>query len=106
MATQKERAKELADKLAEVGIYALYGGGSGSRQKGHGFWLYQGTAEIVKEMISLESVHYAPKSPENKRFNELWQQCQTIKNDGKKSGNPSFWMFKDAEKFISGNEVK
>ena len=77
--TNKEKAKELQKKLAQHGIYALYGG-----SKGHGFWMYRTTrADAIAQY-------------------ENWQPGRTdyagkvIKNTGDRSGNECFWMYADA----------
>lgn len=81
------KIKELRLKLAKRGIFAMYGG-----RKGHGFWLYNlGT-------------HIATQLTENFYPDQFWNVCNgleqnpIIKNDGKRSGNPCFWMFSDAAK--------
>ena len=78
-------------QLATKGIFALYGG-----RKGHGFWLYRfgkQTAEALTDKFNAE---------------HFWDQCDSleitpvIKNDGKHSGNPFFWLFRDAVKLAEG----
>lgn len=81
------KIKELRIKLAKRGIFAMYGG-----KKGHGFWLYK-----VGAHIALQLTHSFQAS-------QFWNVCDAmeetpiIKNDGKRSGNPCFWIFKDAAK--------
>jgi hypothetical protein len=84
---KEQAASELAKRLAEKGIYAMYGG-----RKGHGFWLYRVGVEMAKELLEA----FDPE-----KFWDLadsFEQTPIIKNDGKKSGNPCFWMFDDALK--------
>ncbi len=84
---KEQAANELAKRLAEKGIYAMYGG-----RKGHGFWLYRVGVEMAKELLEA----FDPE-----KFWDLadsFEQTPIIKNDGKKSGNPCFWMFDDALK--------
>jgi hypothetical protein len=81
------KIKELRMKLAEKGIFAMYGG-----RKGHGFWLYQIGERLAKEL----TLEFRP--------DRFWNICDAIeetpviKNDGKRSGNTCFWMFSDAKK--------
>ena len=80
-------AQKLALRLAEQGIYAMYGG-----CKGHGFWLYRVGVEMAKTLVN----QFDPE-----KFWDLadsFEQTPIIKNDGKRSGNPCFWMFDDALK--------
>jgi len=85
---EKEQvANELAKRLAEKGIYAMYGG-----RKGHGFWLYRVGVEMAKQFLGA----FDPE-----KFWDLadsFEQTPIIQNDGKRSGNPNFWMFDDALK--------
>ena len=85
---EKEQASnELAKRMAEKGIFAMYGG-----RKGHGFWLYRVGVEMAKQLLEA----FDPE-----KFWDLadsFEQTPIIKNDGKKSGNPCFWIFDDALK--------
>ncbi len=84
---KEQAANELAKRLAEKGIFAMYGG-----KKGHGFWLYRVGVEMAKQLLEA----FDPE-----KFWDLadsFEQTPIIKNDGKKSGNPCFWMFDDALK--------
>ena len=84
---KEQAANELAKRLAEKGIFAIYGG-----RKGHGFWLYRVGMELAKRLLEA----FDPE-----KFWDLadsFEQTPIIKNDGKKSGNPCFWMFDDALK--------
>lgn len=76
--------------LANVGIYAMYG-----CQKGHGFWLYKCSIELAKALTT----NFNPAAFwEAVDKNDSAHEFYCMKNDGVKSGNPSFWMFKDALK--------
>jgi len=77
--------------FAEKGIFAMYG------PKGNGFWLYAVGREEALHLHSLGVVEFA------KYFWQLMDKytiSPIIKNDGKKSGNPNFWMKKDAVKLL------
>lgn len=69
--------KELQGHLASKGILAIYGG-----RKGHGFWLYPTSPEAISR-YRLAHGYTDDMGP-------------ALRNDGKKSGNPGFWMFEDA----------
>lgn len=84
MSTPK-RVTELQSKLAEKGIVAVYGGGA--KSKGHGFWLYQATPKGARMVLDLGFYCDIPG--------------KTLENDGKKSGNPCFWMYADAKKLAA-----
>jgi len=87
-AADKEReANELALRLAEHGIYAMYGG-----KKGHGFWLYRVGVENAKRLVE----YFDPKMFWD--IADAFEETPVIKNDGRNSGNPFFWMFNDAMK--------
>ena len=43
---KEQAANELAKRLAEKGIFAIYGG-----TKGHGFWLYRVGMELAKRLL-------------------------------------------------------
>jgi hypothetical protein len=84
---KEQAANELARRLAEKGIFAMYGG-----RKGYGFWLYRVGVEMAKQLLEA----FDPE-----KFWDLADSIEgtpIIKNDGKKSGNPCFWMFDDALK--------
>lgn len=87
-AVDKEReAGDLALRLAEHGIYAMYGG-----RKGHGFWLYRVGVENAKRLIE----NFDPEIFWG--IADAFEETPVIKNDGRNSGNPFFWMFNDAMK--------
>ncbi len=86
LADKELDAQKLALRLAEQGIYAMYGG-----CKGHGFWLYRVGVEMAKTLVN-------QFDPESSGSAYLFEQTPIIKNDGKRSGNPCFWMFDDALK--------
>ena len=78
--------------LAGKGIYAMFGG-----SKGNGFWLYGVGKEGAEHLLNLECGSFG------KYFSQLMDKytiSPIIKNDGKKSGNPCFWMKKDVIKLI------
>ncbi len=78
--TRQERIAALQAQLKERGILSLYGG-----KKGHGFWLYQAPPEAIERY-------------ERTRGWTHLDDCTCIKNDGKRSGNPYFTMFSDAQR--------
>ena len=84
---KEQAAYKLAKRLAEKGIYAMYGG-----RKGHGFWLYRVGVEMAKQLLEA----FDPE--------KFWgladsiEETPIIRNNGEKSGNPCFWMFDDALK--------
>jgi len=81
---KKELAATIAQQLAEIGIYAMYGGA-----KGHGFWLYRGTnADALATIRAGDGFSLLGMDNAN---------LYCIKNNGKASCNESFWMFSDAE---------
>ena len=84
---KEQAANELAKRLAEKGIFAMYGG-----RKGHGFWLYRVGMEMAKQLLEA----FDPEKFWD--LSDSFEQTPIIKNDGKKSGNPCFWMFDDALK--------
>jgi hypothetical protein len=72
--------KEVARTLAYMGIVALYGG-----SKGHGYWL-------TKLQYSYLALAFFNNPRDNLGFTG-----ESLTNDGKKSGNPHFWTFEDAQ---------
>ena len=86
-ARERKEAAELTPQLETAGILAVYGGGS--RSKGHGFWLYTASPETIKRFS------------DTRGWSSL-EAATVIRNDGKKSGNPLFTMFEDAEKLVKG----
>ena len=85
---REQAANELAKRLAEKGIFAIYGG-----RKSHAFWLYRVGMELAKQRLET----FDPE-----KFWDLadsFEQTPIIKNDGKKSGDPCSSMFDDASKF-------
>jgi hypothetical protein len=80
----------LVDKLAGRGILAMYGGGN--KSNGHGFWLYATTPEKARATIAADFYCAIPG------------KC--LENDGRGSGNPSFWMFKEAAALAKRAETR
>lgn len=94
MTTRKERVEKLVRDLAEVGIYAMYGGSSSDSRsgKGHGFWLYRAKDAVTEAEIK-----------EGRGFDLMCKggRLENIKNDGSKSGNHCFTMFDDARGMLA-----
>lgn len=86
-ADKRKEASELAIRLAERGIYAMYGG-----VKGHGFWCYSVGVEVARKLVACFDARLFWE------IADAFEETPIIKNDGKKSGNPCFWMFSDAIK--------
>ena len=81
-------AKRIHDGLAKQGILAIYGGGTGRRDKGHGFWLYRSSPESIARYEAARG------------WASLDDVGPCILNDGTASGNPAFHMAADAAKFL------
>ena len=80
----------LQDRAQRLGIYALYGGGIDS--KGHGFWMYYAPEAFFERNAATRGwTHMDDVSP-------------SIRNDGRHSGNPHFWMYRDADRLLSSFE--
>lgn len=74
--------REVHEKFLDKNHIALYGGGP--KSKGHGFWINPASPEIVK------------RYRETAGWLDLSDCAPALQNDGKRSGNPYFWMFSDA----------
>lgn len=85
---EREEAAQLRARLAGHGILAIYGGGSGLLQKGHGFWLYRAGPEALARYKATNGWTHL-------------DDVTVITNDGVRSGNPYFWMFDDAVKLLA-----
>lgn len=87
---QRAEADSLIARFAEVGVLALWGGGSQTERhqnrKGHGFWLYQATPEAIAEY--------------NARHGYCEIPGQAIEDDQNRSGNRYFWLMKDARELL------
>lgn len=94
MTTRKERVEKLVSDLADVGIYAMYGGSSSDSRsgKGHGFWLYRAKDEAADAEIKA-----------GRGFGLMCEgaRLENIKNNGTKSGNGCFTMFDDALEILA-----
>ena len=88
---QKIKVVELA--FAALGTIAMYGGGKNS--KGHGFWIYEAN-NIVATLAATDFRTFLE--------NGGLKGYKCIENDGKASGNPSFWMYDDALELLA-NEI-
>jgi len=82
--TRKERVKMVASAIEKNGFFPMYGG-----SKGHGFWVYRPLTEGAKKATAEgNGIQF---------FGGIGERhFECIQNDGTKSGNPYFWMFKDA----------
>lgn len=94
---------DMQDRLAERGLYAMYGG-----DKGHGFWIAQTTPEWARYGRKVWREFCANRSRESQTaltgwFSKMNGVVKSIHNDGAASGNPSFWMWDDAEKLADGD---
>jgi hypothetical protein len=93
---QKTEAESAIERFAQVGILALWGGGSLNERdqfrKGHGFWLYRTTPEAITQY--------------NGKHGHCEIPGESIQNDDNASGNPYFWLMKDALELLRIEETK
>lgn len=73
--------------LAEHGIYAMFGS-----RKGNGFWLYRVGKEDAMRLCNQPITGFGKVFAE---VMEKYPESPVVRNNGKNSGNPCFWMKAD-----------